>query len=316
MLTTFVRVTNEAAGLPDAVVTGLAAMLGAGILVGIAPAASASGAWLLAGLALAALVAVACGLSTSESTGVVQRTVTVLGRAAGASAIGGAFGRYLVPENPRAAAVALLAVTTVLVALGVRLPRTLLRAGVVVVLAVLAVFVAACFAIEPPPNAPGGNDPSGLPAATAILVFGFLGTDRKLGTRRHRMIAIGVALVIYLAVAGAALYQLGGARLGLSPVPLRDALAAADASGIDAVVTVGAVLATVLALFGVLADLWADDEPRDVAVAGFAMALGTMLLTVPALMVVAVALMVGDRLLGLATSRRGSGSGLPRSGRS
>jgi APA family basic amino acid/polyamine antiporter len=312
MLTTFVRVTNEAAGLPDAVVTGLAAMLGAGLLVGIAPAASASGAWLLAGLVLAALVAVACGLSTSEPVG----PLGLLGRSAGAAAIAGAFGRYLVPENPKAAAVALLAVSTVLIALGVRLPRTLIRAGVVVVLAVLAVFVAACFAIEPPPNAPGGNDPAGLPVATAILVFGFLGTDRKLRTRRHRMIAIGVALVIYLAVAGAALYQLGGARLALSPVPLRDALVAADASGIDAAVTVGAAVAAVLALLGVLGDIWADDEPRDVAVAGFAMALGTMLLTVPTLMVVAVVLMVGDRVLAVATSRRGSARRPPRSGRS
>jgi APA family basic amino acid/polyamine antiporter len=312
MLTTFVRVTNEAAGLPDAVVTGLAAMLGAGLLVGIAPAASASGAWMLAGLFLAALVAVACGLSTSERTG----PLAVFGRVAGASAIAGAFGRYLVPQHPQAAAVILIVVAGVLIAFGVTPPPLLIRAAVVVVLVVLAVFVAACFAIAPPPNAPGVDDPAGLPAATVILVFGFLGTDRKLRSKRHQLIAIGVALVISLAVAGAALRQLGGARLGLSAVPLRDALTAADASGIDALITVGAALATVLALVGVLTDLRADAGRSGVAAGGVAAAAATVLLTVPTSIVVAVALMVGDRLLGLATSRRGSGSGLPRSGRS
>ncbi|MCA1835502.1 MAG: hypothetical protein LC721_03860, partial [Actinobacteria bacterium] len=48
----------------------------------------------------------------------------------------------------------------------------------------------------------------------------------------------------------AALHQLGAPRLALSPAPLRDALAAADASGIDALLTVGAAVATVFALLG------------------------------------------------------------------
>jgi basic amino acid/polyamine antiporter, APA family len=242
--------------------------------------------------------------------------VGLLGRSAGAAAIAVAFGRYLVPEHPIPAAVALIAAGTVLTAVGFTPPPMLIRAGVVVVLAALVVFIAACFAIEPPPNAPGLDDPAGLPAATVILVFGFLGTERKPHTRRHRMIAIGVALVIYLAVAGAALHQLGSARLGLSPVPLRDALVAADASGIDAVLTVGAALAAVLALTGLLTDLRADVGRSGVAAGGVAAAVGAVLLTVPTLIMVAVALMVGDRLLRLATTRRGSARRPPRSGRS
>jgi APA family basic amino acid/polyamine antiporter len=312
MLTTLGPVTNEAPGLPDAVVTGLAAMLGAGMLVGIAPAASAAGVWMLAGLALAALLAVACGPSTSEP----MSPVGLLGRSAGAAAIAGAFGRYLVPEYPTRAAAVLILAATVLTYAGLVPPRMLIRAGVVVVLAVLVVFVAACFAIGPPPNAPGRNDPAGLPVATFFLVFGFLGTERKLRTRRHRMIAIGVTLVVYLVVAGAALYQLGSDRLGLSPVPLRDALAAADASGIGPMLTVGAVLATVLALLGVITDIDADDEPWELAVGAAAMAAGALLLPVPTLIVVAVALTIGDRLLRLVTSRRGSARRPPRSGRS
>src|SRR6266545_4390728 len=216
MLTTLSRVTNEAPGLPDAVLSGLAAMVGAGLLVGIAPAAHAVGAWLLVGLVLAALVGY--GLSTSDTA----TPLLVLGRSAAAGAIAGAFGRYLVPEHPVPAAVVLIAVTTVLTAAGIAPARTLIRAGSLIVLIVLAVFVAACLAIEPPPNATEPVDPAWLPAATGPLVFGFLGTDRKLRTNRHRMIAIGAALVLYLAVAGAALRQLGSARLALSPVPLRD----------------------------------------------------------------------------------------------
>src|SRR5262245_436913 len=96
MLTTFGRVTNQAARLPDAVVTGLAAMLGGGLFFGIAPAASTAGAWLLAGLVLAALVADACGLSTSDRT----TYLAVLGRSVGAAAIAVAFGRYLLPQAP------------------------------------------------------------------------------------------------------------------------------------------------------------------------------------------------------------------------
>jgi basic amino acid/polyamine antiporter, APA family len=301
MLTTLCPVTNEAPGLPDAVVTGLAAMLGAGLLVGIAPAASAAGAWLLAGLVLAGLLTVAYGLSTS----VKSTPLAVLGRSAGAAAIAGAFGRYLVPEYPIPAALALLAVITALTAAGITPSRTLLRAAVAVVLAVLIVFVVVCFAIAPPPNPAGPNDPAGLPLATAFLVFGFLGTERA--PQRHRMITIGLALVIYLAVAGAALHQLGGARLALSPVPLRDALVAADAAGIDRVLTVGAALATVLALFGVLTDVRAETKPVGMALVGLATAVAIVVLTVPALILVAVALMLGDRLLALVTSRRGPG---------
>jgi basic amino acid/polyamine antiporter, APA family len=309
MVTTLGLVTNQAPGLPDAVLSGLAAMMGAGLLVGIAPAAELAGTWLLAGLALAALVAVACGLSISDSV----TPLLVLGRSAGAAAIAAAFGRYLVPEHPAVGAVAVLAVTTTLCAAGGTPSPTLIRAGAVLVLAVFAVFVAACFAITPPVNPSGADEPAGLPAATALLVFGFLGFDRGVRTRRHRFVTIGAALLVYLAVAGAALHQLGSARLALSPVPLRDALIAADASGIDRILTVGAALATVLALLSVLSDLRADTTPVLTGAAGAAAALGILVLKVPVLMAVAVALMLGHQLL--VRSRRRSARTRPRSTR-
>lgn len=308
MLTTFGRVTNQAARLPDAVVRGLAAMLGAGLLVGIAPAASASGAWLIAGLVAAALLAVASGPSTSDR----MTPLELLGRSAAAAAIAGTLGRYLVPEYPARAGAVAIVLTVALTALGWPPPRLLIRVGVVVVLAVLGAFVAACLAIAPPPHPPGAGHPAGLPVATVILFFGFLGAERKVRSRRHRTIAILVALVIYLAVAGAALYQLGADRLGLSPVPLRDALAAADAAGLDRLLMVGVVVATLLALFGVLTDIEAEDQPWQTVVGPVAMVLGVVLVPVPTLIVVAVALMVGDRVLRLVRRRRAPGSTRPR----
>src|SRR5437899_5044753 len=119
MLTTLSPVTNEAPGLPDAVVTGLAAMLGAGLLAGIAPAASAAGAWMLVGLVLAAGLVLACGLSTSDR----PTPLALLGRSAGAAAIAGTFGRYLVPDHPMPAAGILLGVVVALTYTGLVPPR-------------------------------------------------------------------------------------------------------------------------------------------------------------------------------------------------
>jgi basic amino acid/polyamine antiporter, APA family len=243
MLTTVGQMMNR-------VPRGLSAMLGAGIFAGLAPATSVSGTWVLAALVLAGFLAVLCGLSTSDS----MRSLEIPGRVAGASAIAGTFGAYLVPAHPVPAAIGVLVVAAGLTAFRVRPPETV---AVIVVLGVLAAFVAACLAIAPagqavapPPGSPGTDRLAGLPVATLLMFIGFLGFDRISG--RARVLTIGLALVVYLGVTAAALRQFGGPRLALSPVPLRDALAAADASGIDAMLTVGAAVATVFALLGVL----------------------------------------------------------------
>lgn len=297
MLTTFGRVTYQ-------VSSGLAAMLGAGVLAGLAPAASAAGAVLLAGLVIAAALAVVCGLSIAdESPRPVPFVLAVLGRIAGASAIASTFGAYLLPAHPGPAGIGLIAVGTAVCAVG-RGTHTLTVAGVAVVLAVLAVFVAACFAIEPagpavappPTGAAGTGDLAGLPVATALMFFCFLGFDRV--ERRWRVLTIGVALVITTAVAAAALYQLGGPRLALSPAPLRDALAAADASGLDGPVTAGVAVATLLALVGVLAGV--RDGPRGALLTPLtatAAAAVSVLLPATTAIASAVALMLGHYAL-------------------
>jgi APA family basic amino acid/polyamine antiporter len=276
-------------------------MVGAGLFAGLAPAASAAGVWLLASLTLAALLAIACGQSTMDLTAPLPHTFGVVGRIAGAAAIAETFGSYLLPEYPVPAAIGLLAVATS--ASFLALPRTLFVAAAVVVLAVLAIFVVACFAIAPAEQVvtpPPSDDLAGLPLATLLMFFGFLGFERGSGR-----LTIVVALVIYLAVAGAALYQLGGTRLALSTTPLRDALAAADAAGLDPVLTAGAALACLLTVLGLLADVRAGHRGTVLTpVVGVAAVAGTVLLTVPVAMAAAAGLMLGHYALGWLTSRR------------
>ncbi|HEU5473950.1 MAG TPA: hypothetical protein VFV67_25165 [Actinophytocola sp.] len=278
--------------------SGLAAMLGAGILAGLAPAASVAGAWLLVGLVFAAAAAVGCGLSIRDRLGILG----ILGRIAGASAVATTFGAYLLPAHPLPAAIVLVAAGTGLTMAGMRPSRTFLAVGAALVLAVLVLFVVVCFAVAPPAGNPDTGGPAGLPAATALMLFCFLGFDRAgTGDRRRRwpvLAAIGVALVVCLAVGGAALYQLGSARLALSDAPLLDALAAADAAGLGPVVTAGAALATVLVLLGLFDDLRQVGRPVLVPAAGVAAAAGAALLPVPVAMVAAAALMVGQYLVG------------------
>jgi APA family basic amino acid/polyamine antiporter len=284
-------------------------MVGAGLLAGLAPASSAAGIWLLAGIALAALLAVLCGQSTMELRAPLPYAFGLLGRISGASAIAETFGNYLLPEHPLPAAVTVIVLATAVSFLGP--PRPLFVTGAVVVMAVLVIFVVACFAISPTEQAvtlPATNDLAWLPLATLLMFFGFLGFERGSGP-----LTIGVALAIYLAVAGAALYQLGGTRLALSTTPLRDALAAADASGIDPVLTVGAALACLLALSSLLADV--REGPRGgvlTPVVGVAAVAGTVLLTVPVAIGVAAGLMLGHYALGWLTSRGGPARTPPR----
>jgi APA family basic amino acid/polyamine antiporter len=316
MLTTVSQVTNQ-------VSSGLAAIFGAGLLVGLAPAASVAGWWLLAGLVLAAGLTVLCGLSGSDSRAWVPAT---LGRIFGAAAIASASGLYLLPSNPKLAAVGVLAAAVVLVTLGFRPPAKLVGMAVGVVLAVLVVFVVACLtiapprpAIAPPPGDPGTGDLMGLPVAIVLMFFCFLGFERASATGRRApiLITIGIALVVHLAVAGAALRQLGGARLALSSAPLRDALAAADASGLSRMLSAGVAVATLLALLGVLTDLRDTHGRLLVPVAGVAAAGPVLLLPVP----VSIAVAAGLMLLHYAMSapftrrRRARGSVTPPSAR-
>jgi APA family basic amino acid/polyamine antiporter len=274
-------------GSADAVVAGLGAMIGAGLFAGLAPASALAGRWLLLGMVIAAALAALTCCTTDDqasafpgSGGGYRYTREQLGRwpgrtagglyltsrAAAAAALAGCFGEYVSPERPALPAVGVLVVAVAADVLGVRPSRTVGRALTVFVLVVLALVVAACLAIAPPPptgvtpppGTPGLDDPANLLPAAGVLFFAFLGFEQIAAPgpeqprlRRPRVVIpvlLGIALGTYLLVGYAVLRQLGPTRLALSTVPLRDALDAADASLLDPLVTIAALVATAVGM--------------------------------------------------------------------
>lgn len=278
-------------GVINAVVAGLGATLGAGVFVGVAPAAAGAGGWLWLATVLAALLAL-CGAPSVDDLaracpggggayryarhylgrlpGRMAGGVYIVGRIATLAALARCFGDYVVPVRPALAAVGLLVVLTIVEAVGARLSRASTAVLVVVVLTTLALVFAACVAIPPPlptgvpsPAARGFADPAASLAAAGTMFFAFLGFERltvteggsmpRLGARRLAIpIVLMVALVCYLSVGAAVSRQLGPARLALSRTPLRDAVVVADAAPLTSLVTFGAIAATLGVLLSVL----------------------------------------------------------------
>lgn len=253
-------------------------MLGAGLFAGFAPASAIAGRWLLAGAAIAALIALCSAFSTADQSrmfpgsgggyrfthehlgrvpGRLAGGVYLLGRMAAAAALAGCFGDYVAPGAPLPAALAMLTLAVGADALGVRLPRAVIRALLVLVLAVLIVVVTVGFLATPAPGAAavGTDNPGELLPVGGVMFFGFLGIERitapgagqPVVSRRLLPLVIPVlvvlALVSYLAVGGAVLRQLGSARLATSATPLSDALVAAGAAGLTPLVTAAVVAA-------------------------------------------------------------------------
>ncbi|MEU4968256.1 APC family permease [Streptomyces smyrnaeus] len=275
-------------GVPDAVVIGLGAMLGAGIFAALAPAARAAGSGLLPALALAAVVAycnatssarLAARYPTSGGTYVYGRErlgefwgylagwAFVVGKTASCAAMALTVGSYVWPSQAHAVAVAAVVALTAVNYAGVQKTAWLNRAIVAVVLAVLAaVVVAASTAGGAAADrlAPGGDvSAGGVMQAAGLLFFAFAGYARiaTLGEevrdpRRTIPLAVPLALcltlLVYAAVAGAALAVLGPARLSDATAPLADAARAAGADWLVPVVRVGAAVAALGSLLALV----------------------------------------------------------------
>ncbi|MBP2331170.1 APA family basic amino acid/polyamine antiporter [Kibdelosporangium banguiense] len=268
------------------VVPGLSAMLGAGLLTGLAPAAGAAGRWLLAGIVIGFSIALCSGFSTGDQSrryagvgggylytrhqlgvlpGRMAGSAALVGRICAGAAVAGTFGVYVLPEHPVYAAIGVSLAATALDAVGFRPPRGLVIGVVVTVVLTLTLYVAVCFSIAPPDPVPlpadvaGSDNVGGLLPAAGLMFFGFLGfehvtssTDRTYSVRQMHIavpVLMIVTLVAGLAVAGATLHQLGGPRMAVSPAPLRDALAAADGQFFQPLISGVAGIAT---MFGLL----------------------------------------------------------------
>ena len=277
-------------GVADAVFIGLGSMIGAGVFAVWAPAAQAAGAGLLAGLAIAAVVAfgnatssaqLAAAHPTSGGTyaygraelgpwwGFIAGWGFVIGKIASCAAMALTFAAYAAPpgwERP----VGIVAVAALVVVNGFGITRTaqLTRVIVVAVLAVLAVALAAMVAA---PSAVAGPDLAEWPGgvygvlqSAGLVFFAFAGYARiaTLGEEvrdpartipRAIVIAFVAALVVYAGVGVGILATLGPATTAGSAQPVA---AAAEASGwawTGPVVRVGAAAASLGALLALIA---------------------------------------------------------------
>ena len=271
-------------GVPTATAVGVAAMLGAGIFFVWAPAARAAGAGLLIGLAIAALVATLNALSTTQlamahpvsggaysygraelspTAGFAAGALFLFGKTASVAAIALVAGAYLAPGFERWVAVALVLGLSLVNASGIRSTAVVsfAIAALVVVVIVVTLVVAGSRIAEPAPWAVAGG-PFGILQAASLIFFSFAGYARiaTLGEEvrdprrtlpRAVITALSIVLLISAATAAVLLIGLGSERLAQSDSPLAELAG----PGWDVVVRIGAGVACVGSLLGVLAAL-------------------------------------------------------------
>ncbi|MEV7420192.1 APC family permease [Streptomyces sp. NPDC089919] len=275
-------------GVSDAVLIGLGSMIGAGIFAALAPAARAAGSGLLAGLALAAVVAycnatssarLAARYPSSGGTYVYGRERLgpfwgylagwsfVVGKTASCAAMALTVGSYVWPGHAHAVAVAAVVALTAVNYAGVHKSALLTRVVVALVLAALAAVVVTTLASGAvrADRLDIGADASvgGLLQAAGLLFFAFAGYARiaTLGEEvrdpartipRAVPIALGITLVVYAAVAVSVLLVLGPDGLAASGAPLTDAARAAGAAWLVPVVRAGAAVAALGSLLALI----------------------------------------------------------------
>jgi APA family basic amino acid/polyamine antiporter len=287
------RVTTPALqrrlGLGDAVFIGLGSMIGAGVFAVWAPAAAAAGAGLLAGLAIAAVVAfgnatssaqLAAAHPTSGGTyaygraelgpwwGFVAGWGFVVGKTASCAAMALTVAAYAAPPGwERPVAIAAVMALAAVNWFGITRTAGVARVLVVAVLIVLAVAAASAFAA-------GGAMPAwdaadlwshggyGILQSAGLLFFAFAGyariatmgeevRDPRRVIPRAIMLAFLVALLVYAVVAVAVLSALGPAGTAASDQPVADAAAGWGWTG--PVVAAGAAAASLGALLALIA---------------------------------------------------------------
>lgn len=275
-------------GVFDAVVVGLGSMIGAGIFAALAPAASAAGSGLLPGLALAAVVAYCNATSSARLAarypqsggtyvygrerlgafwGYLAGWGFVVGKTASCAAMALTIGFYVWPAQAHAVAVAAVVALTAVNYVGLQKAAWLTRVIVTVVLAVLAAVVTACLsstAADTGRWAIGtGAGWHGILQAAGLLFFAFAGYARiaTLGEEvrdpertipRAISVALGITLVVYTAVALAALAVLGPQDLARTAAPLADAVRAVGVPGLVPLVRVGAAVAALGSLLALI----------------------------------------------------------------
>jgi APA family basic amino acid/polyamine antiporter len=278
--------------LGDAIVIGLAAMIGAGVFSAFAPAARAAGSGLLIGLAIAALIAfcnatasaqLAAQYPTSGGTYIYGRERLghwwgfaagwgfVIGKTASCAAMALTFATYAVPGPDWSRRLVAIAVVLALTALNYRGITRTAALGRLLLCCTLAVLGIVVIAIWVGGNATTSNitdvgDPRGWLQAAGLLFFAFAGYARvaTLGEEvrdpvrtipRAISVALLVAVLVYAVVGFSALAAGGPDVLASTTAPLAEAVKAAGSPAIAPVVRVGAAIASAGALLALIAGI-------------------------------------------------------------
>jgi basic amino acid/polyamine antiporter, APA family len=275
----------------DAVVIGLGAMIGAGVFAAPGPAAAAAGTWLLAGLAIAALVAYANATSSAqlaalypeaggtyvyarerlgEYWGFLAGWSFVVGKTASLAAMALTFGSYVAEEFARPLGIGAVVAMTVVNYRGVEKTARLTRILVALILAALAVVVTASLTggragvdnlTSDLPNGVWGVLQSG-----GLLFFAFAGyarlatlgeevQDPQVTIPRAIPIALGIVVAVYAIVLSAVLLAVGPETMAESAAPLAAAVSAGRWEALTPVVRVGAAIAAAGVLLSLLAGI-------------------------------------------------------------
>lgn len=277
--------------MSDAVVIGLGSMIGAGVFAAFAPAAQAAGGALLLSLALAGLVAF-CNATSSAQLAAIYPTsggsyvygrqelgpwwgfaagwCFVIGKTASCAAMALTFASYAVPwpQWRRPVAVAAVLAITAVNYRGITRTARLSRAIVAVVLAVLGLAVVLGLGLSgtaaQPMDFGTGWGPAGVLQAGGLLFFAFAGyariatmgeevRDPQRTIPRAIVLALGMALAVYLLVAWMLLRTLGPAELATSAAPIADAMVAVGAEWAAPIIGVGAAVAALGSLLSLIA---------------------------------------------------------------
>lgn len=272
-------------GLPASIAIGMGSMIGAGVFVVFAPATAAAGRGLFLALAIAAFVAFCNAMSSARLAvlypesggtyvygrerlgpfwGYLAGWSFVVGKIASCAAMALVIGTYAWPEHAHlVAAVAAVAATAVNY-VGVQRSAAATFVIVGITLAVLAVVVIACFAGPRAAETVGAPvSVRGVAEAAGLMFFAFAGYARlaTLGeevrqprTTIPRAITISLAatVAIYTVVALAVLRTLGPQQLATVAAPLSAAVDTAGTAGLEPVVRIGAVVASLGTLLALL----------------------------------------------------------------
>lgn len=279
-------------GVFDATSIGLGSMLGAGVFVVFAPAASLAGNFLVLSVLIAGAVAYCNAVASAELAarypasggtyvygrerlgewpGFLAGWGFVTGKTASCAAMALTFGYYIAPAYGVPIAIAAVVVLTVVNLFGITRTALLTRILLCVVLATL-VFVAAAAIVGPHPSgAPAG--PTGaaglaggfggvLPAA-GLMFFAFAGYARiaTLGEEvrdpartipRAILAALGGAFVIYLGLALLLQSHLPDGQLAAATAPLLEAVVTSRLAAGAPLVQAGAAAACLGALLALI----------------------------------------------------------------